>query len=416
MSGQQPSGQRVRPLADAEAAAFRLGRLAASQTVPYLMHGIFAARPLAAPGLGTFAVDRWWRLYLDPALLVGPGAWAPATVGAVLTHEVGHLLRDHAGRGDALPPPYVHRAWNLASDAELNDDLLAAGLPLPDGVVTPARLGCPDGGLAEDYYAALRRPPAADVGSGDAPGCGSGAGCPPVPGELPEDDAAGEPLSAAEGDLVRRRVATEVTSHVGGAGRGTVPAGLARWAGDVLAAPTVPWERVLRAAVRRAVADRAGRSDYSYARPSRRTVPGLVRPSMRGPSVGVSVVVDTSGSMSEADLTAALGEVQGVLRSSGVARDRLRLLSCDATAGTATRVRTVQSVRLTGGGGTDMRVGIRAAERHRPAPDVVVVLTDGDTPWPQRPGRARLVCAVISGSPPQGTPPWATTVHIPPAG
>ena len=33
---------------------------------------------------------------------------------------------------------------------EINDDLLAAGVPLPTGVVTPGALGCPDGGLAED--------------------------------------------------------------------------------------------------------------------------------------------------------------------------------------------------------------------------------------------------------------------------
>ena len=67
------------------------------------MHALFAAAPVAAPGLGTFAVDKAWRLYLDPALLVGPGRWQPTTAGAVLQHEVGHLIRDHAGRAEALP-------------------------------------------------------------------------------------------------------------------------------------------------------------------------------------------------------------------------------------------------------------------------------------------------------------------------
>ena len=85
--------------------------------------------------------------------------------------------------------------------------------------------------------------------------------------------------------------------------------------------PTIPRARVLRAAVRRAVADQAGRTDYTYSRPSRRRVPGTVQPAMRGPSVIVSVVVDTSGSMSKDDLDAAMSEVAGVLRSSGVARD-----------------------------------------------------------------------------------------------
>jgi predicted metal-dependent peptidase len=327
-----------------------------------------------------------------------------------------------------LPRPYRHLAWNLAGDAEINDDLLAAGVPLPQGVVTPAALGCEDGGLAEDYYASLTPPPGGETGPGggsvgggsaeDADdggaGCGSGAGCPAVPGELPAGDGTAPGISTAEGDLVRRRVAEDVKARAA-KGRGTVPAGLDRWAETLLAPPTVPWDRVLRAAVRRAVADQAGRVDYTYTRPSRRQVPGVVKPAMRGPSVVVSVVVDTSGSMSQGDLDAAMGEVQGVLRSTGVARDQVRIVSCDAEAEASQRVRSVAGVRLTGGGGTDMRVGIAAAEETRPRPHVVIVLTDGATPWPERPGRARLVCGVISPREPVGTPAWATTVHIPPA-
>lgn len=423
----------TRTLTRAEQDAFRLARLVAAEQMPYFMHGLFAAAPVAAPGLGTFAVDKSWRLYLDPALLVGPGAWSPAVAGAVLLHEVGHLLRDHSGRAEALPQPYKADAWNLAADAEINDDLLAAGVALPEGVVTPGALGCEDNGLAEDYYARLVPPGDAEReagGDGDPngagegePGCGSGAGC-PVPGEIPgigsgeSGDEAGAGLSDAEADLVRRRVAEDVKAAVekfGGTGRGTVPAGLARWASDVLAPPTVPWDRVLRATVRRIVAEVAGRTDYTYSRPSRRRVPRLVKPAMRGTAVRVAIVVDTSGSMSAADLDAAMGEVQGVLRASGVARDAVHVVSCDAEAGKAARVRRAGDVALTGGGGTDMRVGIAAAEAIRPAPHVVIVLTDGYTPWPDSPGRARLVCGVIRPGEPSGTPEWATTVHIPPA-
>lgn len=411
-----------RALTTSEERAFRLARLVAAELAPYFMHALFAAAPVAAPGLGTFAVDRHWRLYLDPQVLTGPGGWDSRTAGAVLIHEVGHLLRDHAGRADALPAPYNHLAWNLAGDAEINDDLLAVGMPLPEGVITPEALGCPPNGLAEDYYATLGgKHPGQDENSGDdgGPGCGSGAGCPPVPGELPADqglnDGSAGGIDSAEADLVRRQVAHAVADHAAAHGRGTVPAGLERWSAGVLAPPTIPWAQVLRAAVRRAVADQAGRTDYTYSRPSRRRVPGTVQPAMRGPSVVVSIVVDTSGSMSKTDLDAAMSEVDGVLRSSGVARDKVRVLSCDAAATTGRRVRSVTAVALTGGGGTDMRVGIAGAEAARPAPHVVVVLTDGDTPWPERPTRARLVCGVISPNPPRGTPQWASTVHIPPA-
>jgi predicted metal-dependent peptidase len=408
----------VRALGAAERDAFRLARLRAADMAPYFMHALFAAHPLAAPGLGTFGVDKHWRLYMDPAALTGPGAWSPGQAGAVLVHEVEHLLREHAGRATLLPQPLHKLAWGYAIDAEINDSLIAAGIPLPGDPVTPAGLGLPNGGVAEDYYAALldRASSLSDYDDG-GPGCGSGAGGPALPGELPAgatvDGAAGAGLSGAEADLIRRIVAAEVLAHA--KSRGTVPAGLERWAGGVLAPPVVPWSVVLRAAVRRAIADQVGRTDYTYSRPSRRRIPGLgvIRPAMRGPSVIVAVVVDTSGSMSQDDLDAALSEIAGVLAASGVARDRVTVLCCDAKASAPRKVRTVEDVRLVGGGGTDMRVGIAGAAAARPAPHVIVVLTDGYTPWPGEPTRARLVCAVIAPDEPAGTPEWATTVHVP---
>ena len=105
--------------------------------------------------------------------------------GAVLLHEVGHLLRAHGVRGQSLPKPVHHVAWNYAADAEINDDLLAAGVGLPDGVITPQSFGCEDGGIAEDYYTHLIDPATGQqFPDDDDVGCGSGAGCAPVPGEL----------------------------------------------------------------------------------------------------------------------------------------------------------------------------------------------------------------------------------------
>lgn len=406
----------ARALTADEQEAFRIVRLLAAERQPYFARALFAAAPVAAPDLGTFAVDRWWRLYLDPAMFT---EWTTDECAAVLIHEVGHLLREHGERVDALPRPHHPLAWNLAADAEINDDLIAAGIPLPEGVVTPAALGQSPNDLAETYYAAILPPPGSSALPDDGgPGCGSGAGTPPAPCEMPEgtDLTEGDapPLDAAAADLVRRRVADDVREHIESKGRGTIPAATARWANDVLTPPTIPWQRLLRAAVRRAVADRAGRVNYTYSRPSRRRLPRIIKPAMRAPTVNVSIVVDTSGSMSPADLTAAMSEINGVLSANGIDRHHLRLLSCDAAATTARPLRSIHDVTLTGGGGTDMRVGITAASATRPAPDVIIVLTDGGTPWPDTPTRASLICAII-GPHHTGTPDWATTVHIEPA-
>ncbi|EHB48657.1 Protein of unknown function DUF2201, metallopeptidase-related [Mycolicibacterium rhodesiae JS60] len=418
----------VRELSPTEREAFHLARLVALHQMPYYATGLFSMTPVAAPSLGTWGVDAFWRLYMDPALLVGPDAWAPRVAGGVLLHELGHLLRVHAERAKALPQPYRHDPWNIAGDAEINDDLIDAGVELPQGVVTPSAIDCDPHGVAEDYYATLIDDHDQSSGGGagdgdghggdgggqaDEPGCGSGAGAAPIPGEMapaqPVDGHRG--VDEATAGMIRRRVA-EAVREAAGAGRGTVPAGVRRWADGVLAPPKVPWDRVLRAAVRRAVADAAGQTDYTYRRPSRRQSPGIVLPGMRGPKIHVAIVVDTSGSMSRADLMAALSEVKGVLRATAV--KLLTVLVCDAASGAPQRITRVEQITLTGGGGTDMRIGIAAADELRPAPLVTVTLSDGDTPWPQHRPRSRQVIVIVGNDEAATrTPGFAQTVCVP---
>ena len=194
-----------------------------------------------------------------------------------------------------------------------------------------------------------------------------------------------------------------------------MPAGLLRWAEQTLQ-PAVDWRRVLAAELRRAVADTAGAVDYSYRRPSRRApVAGpVVLPALRRPVPEVAVVCDTSGSMTEDLLAAALAEVEGLLRSLGLAR-QVRVLACDTAVGAVRRVTSARQVELVGGGGTDMGAGIDAAAALRPRPAVTVVLTDGFTPWPDRPPRgSRVVVALLGDEAPDG-PGWARSVRVPTA-
>jgi predicted metal-dependent peptidase len=401
----------VRVLHEDEARLLTAARLVAVEYAPYLAHALFASRPVTAEGLGTFAVDRAWRLYLDPEPLKG---WGPAVAGGVLVHEVSHLVRAHAERADALGPDHDHQRWNVAADGAINDDLIAAGVPLPAGVVTPAGLGLEDGGIEEAYYAQLANK--SDLNLESEVGCGSGAGEPTAAWEFSQDDPRAPGLGPADASMTRRRVAEAVREFAARRGRGTLPAGWQRWAEATLAGPTVPWRRVLASAVRRAIAHAAGCCDYAYCRPGRRRIPLIVTPAMRRPKVTVAVVVDTSGSMGQPELDAAMAEIKGVIAAAGIGASGLLVLACDAAVGASTRVRRVQDVQLSGGGGTDMRVGIAAAEASHPRPDVVVVLTDSLTPWPERPTRSRLVVAIVGDERTvQSAPDWATTVLVQPA-
>jgi predicted metal-dependent peptidase len=192
-----------------------------------------------------------------------------------------------------------------------------------------------------------------------------------------------------------------------------VPAGWRRWAETVLE-PTVDWRQVLAGSVRQAVAWASGAVDYTYQRPSRRSgaLPAVVLPSLRRPAPEVAIVVDTSGSMSDDDLAAALAEVAGVLRGIGIRGNRVSVLSCDAAVTVTRRVAAAAEVELVGGGGTDMRVGIAAALALPHPPDVIVVLTDGETPWPDAPPAAARVIAGLIGTAPPDPPPWVEAIRI----
>jgi predicted metal-dependent peptidase len=404
-------------------------RIWAARQAPYMATALLALEPLTVDAgdavgrdLSACPVDRNWHVYLDPAVVERTDV---ATLGFWLLHQVSHLLRRHADRypiagevGQGSPteaPTPDQRRWNVACDAEINDDLVAGELTLPTAALIPAAIGCPAGRLAEQYWDALgddriRISRDGRAGAGHVPGsrdCGSGCD-----GHARPWDCGRPGLSGIGQKLVARDVAHRVREHH--RQRGDVPAGWQRWADDLLE-PVVSWQRVLSSAVRRGIADVTGKVDFTYRRPSRRAsaVPDVVLPSMRRPLPQVAMVLDTSESMSDQMLGQALAEVSGVLRGLGVGRRRVRVVCCDATAYEAQRVLNAREARLLGGGNTDMGAGLEAASALQPRPDLIIVLTDGHTSWPQAgPGGVRVIVGLMD---PAGTvPEWATAVMIEP--
>ena len=375
-------------------------RLWAATRFPYLATAVFGAQVIAERGSGAVTVDESWRMRADPELTA---AWTPAQLGSVLVHHVCHLLRTHGERARAMGVrPDEAATWVRAADAEINDDLVPAGLELPGRPVLPRDLHAADGLLAEQYFEGIRTV-ALETAAGSVD-CGSGADGMPRPGQQPGG------LPRWQADLIRRQVALDIAAH--GKLPGTVPAGLLRWAQEVMS-PKVNWRVLLAAELRRAVAEVAGAVDYSYRRPSRRSaVAGqVVLPALRRPVPEVAVVCDTSGSMTADLLAMVLAEVEGLLRALGLTR-QLRVLACDTAVGPAQRVSSARQVQLIGGGGTDMRAGIAAAAALRPRPAVTVVLTDGFTPWPaEQPKGMRIVVGLI-GPRARDAPSWARAVRV----
>ncbi|MFG2295869.1 VWA-like domain-containing protein [Streptomyces sp. NPDC048603] len=363
-------------------------RLQAARARPYLATALFALHTVASRRVPTMAVDRHWRCYVAPGFV---DRTPVEELASVWVHEVSHLLRDHHGRSDrvarqqGLTGPGERLRMNIAADCEINDDAFGDGLVRPGGAVTPEKLMLSPGELMEDYLRRFRLGPITeDLAWLD---CGSGADGLEREWDLGPDGAHG--LSDRERDAVRFRVAEGIKARPGDA-----PETWERWAEEAFHPPQ-PWRQLLGAAIRSAASGSGAGQDYSYGRPSRRSaaVRGAVLPSLRRRPPRVSVVIDTSGSVSDAELGSALLEVAAIARAVGGRRDLVTVLSCDAAAGVAHPLCRAEGIPLVGGGGTDLREGFAQALRTRPQPDVIVALTDGQTPWPAR----RPPCRTVVG-------------------
>jgi predicted metal-dependent peptidase len=372
-------------------------RLWAVGRYPYLTAALFASPVVASPGLKGAAVDEAWRLYIDPETVEKQSV---PLLGALLVHHAGHLVRDHAGRAKSLGVERkMNKDWALAADAEINDDLIGTGLRMPDDRIVPQELGWKAGRLAEEYYHA----PHLDTES--EPDCGSGSDGRVRDWELRGDQGSG--LPPGEQHLLRSQVASEVLRYCK-EGVGRLSAGWRRWAEDLLE-PKVDWRRVLAAEIRKGLSTVSGRVDYTYRRPSRRASasPDIVMPALERPVPEVLVLCDTSGSMGDEELATVLAEVDGLLKGVGLARNRVRVMAVDAAVQTVQSVTNARQLNLVGGGGTDMGAGLAAAARLRPRPSVVVVLTDGMTPWPGQAPKGMQVVVGMIGNRTQGGRPWA---------
>ena len=312
---------------------------------------------------------------------------------------------------------YIANAFLVHNcDATINPNVLEAGHELPykrEEIVLPERLPTnpPDGLAAETYYELLEAH-ALKVTIG-VPGesCGSCAGNRSSAEDLlgpagPAEAAAG----LAEWATARVEVAQAIRAHA--KARGKLPGGWQRWAEESLAASKIPWQRLLAVAVRGALR-RSGAQDWTWSRPSRRRLAtGPILPALRSPEIRAAVVIDTSGSIGDKELGEALVEVKGILRGAGAC---VEVIAVDAAVQSRGMVATAKQAtkHAKGGGGTDMGVGLEAAakESRGRRPEVVVVLTDAESPWPSARPRAlrRVIVVVPEGAPP--TPAWARRIE-----
>ena len=370
-----------------ESASIEPALVAARQMRPYYARALSALTPVAADGFGTVGVDRSWRLYVD---LEWFGSLPLDQQAAVLSqHEIEHLLRDHGARARAIhADPDL---WQIAADVEINDDADPGVLP-PMGIY-PKDIAQPEGLRSEDYYSAL------ESAVGHHCGGGSGAGV-PLEGELESGESPG--LSAAESEVLRDHVASDVRAHMAARGRGDVPRGVQVWAEARERRVVIPWLRELRLKISSQVRETVrGRQDWSWSRPSRRTAM-VIRPGMISFRPRMGIVIDTSGSMSDRG-----ADVLGIVRSAAISAGTARVWQVDAAIQRRGK-RHRSGATYHGGGGTDLRPALKDAAR---VSDVIVAITDCETRWPEELDCAMTVDTWRGGA---SSPLWAHRIELTP--
>jgi predicted metal-dependent peptidase len=152
------------------------------------------------------------------------------------------------------------------------------------------------------------------------------------------------------------------------------------------------------------------RDDYSYMRPSRREGDAIL-PSLRSHHLELTVALDTSGSITEAELNEFLAEVNAI---KGQIKARITLLACDTELAPDSpwQVEAWEELKLPrefpGGGGTSFLPPFAWSERQDRQPDLLVYFTDAQGEFPAR-EPAYPVLWLVKG---RTSVPWGQRVQL----
>lgn len=283
----------------------------------------------------------------------------------VLAHEIMHPSLMHFSRRK-------HRdayEWNVAGDKVINDILVEAGFTKIDGCIYQQGASAH---TAEDLY---QEPPGGGGGKGQYQ---------PGTGIADMDDS--EPMDEATAKEVEEqwRVTVAQAKNVAKA-TGKMPAGLEKMV-DKIISPITPWHKLLERFMTSLV-----KGDYSWRRPNKKFIHGgLYLPSHNMlPQMGTVVIQsDESGSISDREREHFAGHINKILET--CRPEKVIVLHTDTRVHKQVDEYTLDDLPIKFKtyccGGTDMRAGFEWVEKNLcEQPDIFITLTDGYSPWPDKP-------------------------------
>lgn len=291
-------------------------------------------------------------------------------VQGMVAHEVLHpAFLHHTRRGSR-----DKKKWNQACDYSINTILHNAGFDLPEGRYIDSAYS---GMTAEHIYTLLPDEPNGpenNNGRGNDPGGDGGVD------DSPQSQNAGGSQSQQNHEEAEWKVAVAQAAHAAKQ-TGHLPGDIERMM-EELFEPVLPWRSILRRFMTEKCND-----DFSWKRGNRRFIAqGLYLPSrISDDAMGeIVVVIDTSGSIGQKELTEFGSEINGIINE--VRPSKVRVIYCDSRITHIDEFGPDDNLQFTahGGGGTDFRPPFRWLEENQIVPRALVYLTDGYGPFPEQ--------------------------------
>ena len=320
-------------------------------------------KTVSVPTAGTDSVKIYWNPNFFDDLDVDEHQF-------VFAHEVLHILLKHKFRQGGRN----HRIWNMACDYVINRILIEAKCgKMPTGRKAGLYDKRFDGMSEEQIYDILKKEDDQKRQGRGQPGDGLNEGG--MPGdimELPEE------VTPDQVEIIKRGIDQKLAQAANMARlAGKMPGEIEKLI-DELLNPKVPWQDLLRDYMTRLVHE-----DESWNRRNRRVTSVYLPARHNERMAGLTIIGDTSGSIGPEDYARIATEIKAILED--VNPEFIRVLWADTrTAGVQMMepgdFTGPRDLKPKGGGGTDMRVPLKDAEEYEPP--VVVLITDGYTPWP----------------------------------
>jgi predicted metal-dependent peptidase len=172
--------------------------------------------------------------------------------------------------------------------------------------------------------------------------------------------------------------------------------------------PKIDWLSAFRQKLRFGIS-RVEKRDTTWHMPNRRFLEtNYIFPSSIGPeSPKIAYAVDTSGSMSQADIDQAMSELEEIRRKF---QAKIYLLDCDSDIHNSRWLNYFEPLpRLKGGGGTDFRPVFEHLDNKRINPDYCVFFTDGMGEFGQKPNMAYNILWILTTD---AKPPFGECIRI----